>query len=64
MDENFRLQILTRQKNNDLNTLSFDVREQQDFTVACPADLLKEAGRPRLIILDDVLVHCDAERAE
>ena len=26
------------------------------------ADLLREAGRPTLIILDDALVHSDAER--
>lgn len=28
------------------------------------ADLLKEAGRPTLIILDDALVHTDAQRLE
>lgn len=43
--------------------LSFGAREQIGLISRLAyADLLKEAGRPTLIILDDVLVHSDATR--
>ena len=47
----------------DLPALSFGAREQMFLiTRLAYADLLKEAGRPTLLILDDALVHTDAER--
>lgn len=66
VDENLRPEILTRQNNNaDLNALSFGAREQMGLISRLAyADLLNEAGRPTLIILDDALVHCDGERLE
>ena len=43
--------------------LSFGAREQMGvISRLAYADLLREAGRPTLIILDDVLVHSDEER--
>ncbi len=46
-----------------LDDLSFGAREQLGLISRLAyADLLREAGRPTLIILDDVLVHTDAER--
>ncbi len=45
------------------NTLSFGAREQMGvISRLAYADLLKEAGRPTLVILDDALVHSDDER--
>ncbi|KKN13389.1 hypothetical protein LCGC14_1006780, partial [marine sediment metagenome] len=45
--------------------LSFGAREQMGLISRLAyADLLQEAGRPTLIILDDTLVHSDAERLE
>lgn len=45
------------------DTLSFGAREQLGLVSRFAyADLLREAGRPTLIILDDALVHSDAER--
>ena len=47
----------------DFETLSFGAREQMGvISRLAYADLLKEAGRPTLIILDDALVHSDAQR--
>ncbi|MFD2452321.1 ATP-binding protein [Ideonella paludis] len=47
----------------ELPALSFGAREQMFLiTRLAYADLLKEAGRPTLLILDDALVHTDAER--
>lgn len=47
----------------DFETLSFGAREQMGvISRLAYADLLKEAGRPTLIILDDVLVHSDPSR--
>lgn len=47
----------------DVDTLSFGAREQMGvISRLAYADLLKEAGRPTLIILDDALVHSDAQR--
>lgn len=46
-----------------LAELSFGAREQLGILSRLAyADLLKEAGRPTLLILDDALVHSDAER--
>ena len=43
--------------------LSFGAREQMGvISRLAYADLLQEAGRPTLIILDDALVHSDEER--
>ena len=43
--------------------LSFGAREQMGvINRLAYADLLREAGRPTLIILDDALVHSDEER--
>lgn len=66
VDEHLRPEILSRQNNNsDLNSLSFGAREQMGLISRLAyADLLKEAGRPTLIILDDVLVHTDEQRLE
>lgn len=45
--------------------LSFGAREQMGLISRLAyADLLQEAGRPTLIILDDTLVHSDADRLE
>lgn len=46
-----------------VDELSFGAREQMGVIarLAC-ADLLQAAGRPTLVILDDVLVHSDAAR--
>jgi len=47
----------------DFETLSFGAREQMGvISRFAYADLLKAAGRPTLIILDDALVHSDAQR--
>ena len=44
-------------------TLSYGAREQMGvISRLAYADLLQEAGRPTLIILDDALVHSDAQR--
>ena len=46
-----------------LDDLSFGSREQIGLICRLAyADLLKEAARPTLIILDDALVHSDAAR--
>jgi uncharacterized protein YhaN len=43
--------------------LSFGAREQMGIISRLAyAGLLRDAGRPTLIILDDALVHCDEER--
>jgi energy-coupling factor transporter ATP-binding protein EcfA2 len=48
---------------SDFETLSFGAREQMGvISRLAYADLLKEAGRPTLIILDDALVHSDEQR--
>lgn len=45
--------------------LSYGAREQMGLISRLAyADLLQEAGRPTLIILDDTLVHSDAERLD
>ena len=48
-----------------MRSLSFGAREQMGvISRLAYADLLKEAGRPTLIILDDALVHSDDQRME
>jgi hypothetical protein len=47
----------------EYRSLSFGAREQLGLIVRFAyADLLREAGRPTLLILDDALVHSDAGR--
>jgi uncharacterized protein YhaN len=47
----------------EFNELSIGAREQMGvISRLAYADLLKEAGRPTLLILDDALVHTDEER--
>lgn len=59
---------LMRSTNNcveygELPALSFGAREQMGLISRLAyADLLQEAGRPTLIILDDALVHSDQQR--
>lgn len=51
------------QETGRLEALSFGAREQMGVVSRLAyADLLREAGRPTLLILDDALVHSDAER--
>ena len=48
---------------SDFDTLSFGAREQMGvISRLAYADLLKDAGRPTLLILDDALVHSDDDR--
>ncbi|MBP55431.1 MAG: GTP-binding protein [Marinobacter sp.] len=48
-----------------ITELSFGAREQMGLISRLAyADLLREAGRPTLVILDDTLVHSDSERLE
>lgn len=48
-----------------VSELSFGAREQMGvISRLAYADLLQEAGRPTLIILDDALVHSDAQRLD
>lgn len=47
----------------DFDTLSFGAREQMGLIARLAyADLLQQAGRPTLVILDDALVHSDEQR--
>ncbi len=68
VDENLMPRILTRQptagaKNGEVENLSYGTREQMGLISRLAyADLLREAGKPTLIILDDALVHSDAGR--
>jgi len=68
IDENLSPGPLTRNgsqgpESGDFETLSFGAREQMGvISRLAYADLLKEAGRPTLVILDDSLVHSDAAR--
>ena len=68
IDENLSPGPLTRNgsqgpETGDFETLSFGAREQMGvISRLAYADLLKEAGRPTLVILDDALVHSDAAR--
>jgi energy-coupling factor transporter ATP-binding protein EcfA2 len=68
VDENLMPQMLTREptagtENGDVESLSYGTREQMGLISRLAyADLLREAGKPTLIILDDALVHSDAGR--
>lgn len=65
VDENLVPGQLVRagQERGDFDLLSFGAREQMGLISRLAyADLLKEAGRPTLIILDDALVHSDPQR--
>lgn len=68
IDENLTPGPLTRPGSNGAETslfeeLSFGAREQMGvISRLAYADLLKEADRPTLIILDDALVHSDEAR--
>lgn len=68
VDENLVPGALTRTgprgpEAGDFDTLSFGAREQMGvISRLAYADLLKDAGRPTLIILDDALVHSDEQR--
>lgn len=68
IDENLTPGPLTRIGDRGTETgafeaLSFGAREQMGvISRLAYADLLQEAGRPTLIILDDALVHSDEER--
>lgn len=70
VNENLIPQILTRQppagtENGDVENLSYGTREQMGLISRLAyADLLREAGKPTLIILDDALVHSDPGRLE
>lgn len=51
------------EESGEFDELSFGAREQMGvLSRLAYADLLKEAGRPTLIILDDALVHSDEQR--
>ncbi|HDZ55360.1 MAG TPA: GTP-binding protein [Pseudomonas xinjiangensis] len=55
--------VRLNQESGDFDALSFGAREQMGLISRLAyADLLKEAGRPTLIILDDALVHSDQHR--
>lgn len=68
VDEALVPEILVRQglggeERGRFAELSFGAREQMGLISRLAyADLLREAGRPTLVILDDALVHSDAER--
>lgn len=68
LDENLSPRVLTRGNGHDaqpgsIDELSFGTREQMGLICRFAyADLLCEAGRPTLIILDDALVNSDADR--
>jgi hypothetical protein len=68
IDENLSPGPLTRvgakgSESGAFEALSFGAREQMGvISRLAYADLLQEAGRPTLIILDDALVHSDDER--
>lgn len=66
VDEHLRPEILAREtERGEVDALSYGAREQMGLISRLAyADLLKEAGRPTLIILDDILVHTDQERLE
>lgn len=65
LGEDFVPRLLTRpgREAGDFDELSFGAREQMGvISRLAYADLLKESGRPTLIILDDILVHSDEDR--
>lgn len=70
VDEHLMPTTLTRpqgtgEEQGDLPSLSYGAREQMGLISRLAyADLLREAGKPTLIILDDALVHSDAQRLD
>ncbi|WP_323752354.1 AAA family ATPase [Marinobacter sp.] len=66
VDEQLRPGTFTRGTElGQVTELSFGAREQMGLVSRLAyADLLREAGRPTLIILDDTLVHSDEERLD
>lgn len=68
VNEDLIPELLERAENGasthaDFSSLSFGAREQMSLISRLAyADLLKEAGRPTLLILDDALVHSDEYR--
>ncbi|HVR49909.1 MAG TPA: GTP-binding protein, partial [Pseudorhodoferax sp.] len=72
IDERLAPRLLTRpratgapgaQESGAVDALSFGAREQLGLISRFAyADLLQQAGRPTLLILDDALVHSDSER--
>jgi DNA repair exonuclease SbcCD ATPase subunit len=64
VDENLKPGTFSRGKElGQMHELSFGAREQMGLISRLAyADLLQEAGRPTLIILDDTLVHSDRQR--
>jgi energy-coupling factor transporter ATP-binding protein EcfA2 len=64
--EDLGLGLLTRgNESTQFGNLSFGAREQLGVIGRLAyADLLKAAGRPTLIIMDDALVHSDSQRLE
>lgn len=66
VDEQLRPGTFSRGTELGLITeLSFGAREQTGLISRLAyADLLREAGRPTLVILDDTLVHSDSDRLE
>ncbi|KMQ73867.1 AAA family ATPase [Marinobacter subterrani] len=66
VDEHLRPGTFTRGAElGQIAELSFGAREQMGLISRLAyADLLREAGRPTLVILDDTLVHSDTDRLE
>ncbi|OZI75019.1 AAA family ATPase [Bordetella genomosp. 12] len=66
LDEHLLPAALTRTGQEDaLAALSFGTREQLGLLARLAyADLLQQAGRPTLLVLDDALVHADDRRRE
>ncbi|MBR9870648.1 MAG: AAA family ATPase [Gammaproteobacteria bacterium] len=66
VDEHLRPGTFTRGAElGQVTELSFGAREQMGLISRLAyADLLREAGRPTLVILDDTLVHSDEERLD
>ncbi|KPP97199.1 AAA family ATPase [Marinobacter sp. HL-58] len=66
VDEHLRPGTFTRGTElGQIAELSFGAREQMGLISRLAyADLLQEAGRPTLVILDDTLVHSDTDRLE
>ncbi|MCR8915252.1 GTP-binding protein [Marinobacter panjinensis] len=66
VDEHLRPGTFTRGTElGQIAELSFGAREQMGLISRLAyADLLREAGRPTLVILDDTLVHSDTDRLD
>ncbi|MCD0505735.1 GTP-binding protein, partial [Bordetella petrii] len=66
LDEALRPAAVARGQGDDaLEALSFGTREQLGVLARLAyADLLQQAGRPTLLVLDDTLVHADQARRE